>query len=988
MAQASYLYTSLLEGHSANLGSLAATNGLLKFTTTGSVATAAVAVASTNVADNDYVGGSAKLSNIASLTPGLGDLLVGTGDGGFWDLLVSGPLSGSVFVTLNSGPTALPAWLEPGTLNQVLAVTSVVDGHATLGWVTPGAGVGSVTSVAVSSSDLTVGGSPITTAGTITLALNTVGIAKGGTGQTTKTAAFDALSPSTTLGDLILYNGTNNVRLPIGGAGRVLTSNGTTAAWTVPSTSGTVTSVAATSTDLTIGGSPITTAGTLTFTLNTVVPTKGGTGLTTYTTGDMLYSSATNVLSKRAIGTSGQVLTVSGGLPVWATPATSGTVTSVATSTTTGILLTGSPITASGTLGINLPGSGGASAVVQGDILVGGAGAAYAALAKGAANTVMVSNGTTAIWAGGTATSGQALTYNGTNVVWASLPGTGTVTSVALASAVGTPITYSGSPITGAGTITLTLGTVLTSNGGTGLTTFTAGDTVYYASGTALTKVAIGAANTVMTSSGTAPQWVGGTASSGQVLTYNGSAVVWAAPATVGTVTSVGASSASGIIVAGSPITSSGTITFNLPGTGLSSAVVAGDLMLGGAGSYAGLAIGTSGKVLTSNGTTASWADPATSGTVTSVAASSSDITIGGSPITTAGTITLSLNTVVATKGGTGQTTYTTGDTLYASASNTISKLGIGTEGQVMKVVSGIPAWATDTTTGTVTSVGVSSSDLTVGGSPITSSGTITLSLNTVGIAKGGTGQVTALAAFNALSPLTTTGDLLLFTGGNNTRLAIGGNGTVLTSNGTTAAWAAPATSGTVTSVGVSSASGIIVASSPVTTSGTITVNLPGTGTASAVVAGDLLLGGAGSYAGLAIGTSGKILTSNGTTATWASAPSAATPWTAVTGTSQTLAITHGYIATNVGLTTFTLPATAAVGDTFYVVASTAAGWSIVGGDVGQQIRFGNQLSTANTGNVASQAIGDSVTMVCIDATTPGSEIFCIINAVGNLTIN
>ena len=46
-----------------------------------------------------------------------------------------------------------------------------------------------------------------------------------------------------------------------------------------------------------------------------------------------------------------------------------------------------------------------------------------------------------------------------------------------------------------------------TSAGGTGLTSYTAGDTVYYASGTTLTKLSIGASKTIMTSSGTAPQW-------------------------------------------------------------------------------------------------------------------------------------------------------------------------------------------------------------------------------------------------------------------------------------------------------------------------------------------------------------------------------------------------------------------------------------------------------------------------------------------------
>jgi hypothetical protein len=60
----------------------------------------------------------------------------------------------------------------------------------------------------------------------------------------------------------------------------------------------------------------------------------------------------------------------------------------------------------------------------------------------------------------------------------------------------------------------------------------------------------------------------------------------------------------------------------------------------------------------------------------------------------------------------------------------------------------------------------------------------------TVPISAGGTGQTTASAAFNALSPITTTGDLIIGNGTNSaTRLGIGGNGTVLQSNGTTASW-------------------------------------------------------------------------------------------------------------------------------------------------------------------------------------------------------
>ncbi len=52
--------------------------------------------------------------------------------------------------------------------------------------------------------------------------------------------------------------------------------------------------------------------------LTSAVPTsKGGTALTSYATGDIIYSSATNVLSKLAIGATGTVLDSSGTAPQW-----------------------------------------------------------------------------------------------------------------------------------------------------------------------------------------------------------------------------------------------------------------------------------------------------------------------------------------------------------------------------------------------------------------------------------------------------------------------------------------------------------------------------------------------------------------------------------------------------------------------------------------------------------------------------------------------
>lgn len=52
----------------------------------------------------------------------------------------------------------------------------------------------------------------------------------------------------------------------------------------------------------------------------TLPATNGGTAQSTYTTGDILYASASNTLSKLAVGTTGQVLTIAGGVPTYATP--------------------------------------------------------------------------------------------------------------------------------------------------------------------------------------------------------------------------------------------------------------------------------------------------------------------------------------------------------------------------------------------------------------------------------------------------------------------------------------------------------------------------------------------------------------------------------------------------------------------------------------------------------------------------------------------
>ena len=92
----------------------------------------------------------------------------------------------------------------------------------------------------------------------------------------------------------------------------------------------------------------------------TLPATNGGTGQATYTTGDILYSSASNTLAKLAAGTDGYILTLASGIPSWAAAPSgfsaptlgSTSIASGATVTTiTGLTLSGATLTGTLTAG-------------------------------------------------------------------------------------------------------------------------------------------------------------------------------------------------------------------------------------------------------------------------------------------------------------------------------------------------------------------------------------------------------------------------------------------------------------------------------------------------------------------------------------------------------------------------------------------------------------------------------------------------------------
>lgn len=110
----------------------------------------------------------------------------------------------------------------------------------------------------------------------------------------------------------------------------------------------------------------------------------------------------------------------------------------------------------------------------------------------------------------------------------------------------------------------------------------------------------------------------------------------------------------------------------------------------------------------------------------------------------------VSTGTLAYDQGGTGQTTYAAGDIVYASATNTLTKLPVGTNGQVLKVTAGLlPAWGTDSAgTGTVTSASVVSANGFAGTvATATTTPAITLTTSITGLLKGNATAISAATA-------------------------------------------------------------------------------------------------------------------------------------------------------------------------------------------------------------------------------------------------
>lgn len=200
-----------------------------------------------------------------------------------------------------------------------------------------------------------------------------------------------------------------------------------------------------------------------------------------------------------------------------------------------------------------------------------------------------------------------------------------------------------------------------------------------------------------------------------------------------------------------------------------------------------------SGKVLTTNGTNTSWAFPITiSGenylSLTGSTLTANAVNLSGTNVTgiLAAARFPALIGDVTNTAGTLSTTISNGVVTFAKMQNVNTGILLGRStasiGSIEEIVIGsglaLSGGILSSTAGggSVTSVNGSggTTGLTVSGGPITGSGTLTLG-GTLTIASGGTGQTTASAAFNALSPITTLGDII-YGSGTNTSARLAGN--------------------------------------------------------------------------------------------------------------------------------------------------------------------------------------------------------------------
>jgi hypothetical protein len=298
--------TISLTGQVLNLANLSA-NGLMTITTAGALSsTAIIPVADqTSVTNGDGISGAPAVGLADNPTiPGTGAILIPVGTTAEQPAGVNGKIRYNSTDSIYEGYSA-------GQWRQFSLAGGVTE-------VNTGTGLT---------------GGPITSVGTISIANTAVTAAAYGSATQVGTFTVNAQGQLTAAANVTITPSGIGAVASVSGTANEITATGTsTVVVSLPAaltfTGKTVTDGTFNATSLQIGGVDVVTiSGTQTLTNKTISGlsntfsdigvTAGGTGISSYTTGDTIYASNSTTLSKLAIGTQGYVLTASASGPVW-----------------------------------------------------------------------------------------------------------------------------------------------------------------------------------------------------------------------------------------------------------------------------------------------------------------------------------------------------------------------------------------------------------------------------------------------------------------------------------------------------------------------------------------------------------------------------------------------------------------------------------------------------------------------------------------------
>lgn len=340
------------------------------------------------------------------------------------------------------------------------------------------------------------------------------------------------------------------------------------------------------------------------------------------------------------------------------------------------------------------------------------------------------------------------------------------------------------------------------------------------------------------------------------------------------------------------------------------------------------------------------------------------------------------------------------GDIYYCETGNILTRLPIGTTGQLLNVASGKPVWTTYNPTvggelsGSLLSPAIAARAVTF--SKIQAIATTTI----LGRSTAGSGDIEALTASQARTVLGLGTAALV-----NTGLA-SGNVPVLDSGGKLDPSTLPTAAINSIQVVADQTARLALSNVEIGDAAKQTDNgvtywlqaLPASTNSNWISIGDTAIDasdiGSGTISPSRLGSG----TANSTTvlygdSVYRSLGNLATfTWNTVSGTTQTMAANNGYITTNVSLTTLTLPTTAAVGTIMRVAGFNAGGWRIAQ-NASQQIRYVDQVTTVGTAGVLDTVgsggtaglpdIYSSIELLCVTANTT----FLVIGGVGNVDL-